>query len=554
MPNLASNYLERQSGGSVVVVPGTWVQLTSNATGISYVSSTASDANGLFQMVNVPAGTYSVATGPTAAGPFESTNNIGYQIAPDTRWFNVLDYGADATGATDSTPAIQQALDACRVAGGGTVFFPLGTYSVITALRTGGFANNACALMPGGDTVLRGQGRGASIIRLANGSPGCSGLLSNNAAIFSPWNVSQEQVTFVDLTIDGNAGNNGADTINGVFIWRQRNWKFHRVQIKDCRGTANSGGAAETFMFYGNGSSELSFVDCDGIQTTGSVSNAFVANGCTMVDYVDCRAIGIGAGAAIGYGFNVGTSAAGSRQVTYTNCKAYLCGQQGYHVDASNVQNVTYTACVAGGLASDIVSGQQFPFTQSQSLGNGGSGWVCTVAAVGIKLVGCISDNNGAHGYDLRAGQFYLDNCSGRNNAAGQGLVFSNTPTARVSGGDYSNNLIGIRFGAVADTANVRITGGPRLSGNATTAIQVNATNYAAPPANVAAPAVPASTVALTSPFGLDARVYVNGGTVTAVALDGVATGQIAGAFIVPAGGTITLTYTVAPTWTWFIF
>jgi len=43
---------------------------------------------------------------------------------------NVLDYGADATGATDSTAAIQAALDA---AAGGTTYFPAGTYIVNSA-------------------------------------------------------------------------------------------------------------------------------------------------------------------------------------------------------------------------------------------------------------------------------------------------------------------------------------------------------------------------------------------------------------------------------------
>ncbi len=39
-------------------------------------------------------------------------------------------YGADNTGATDSTAAIQNAIDACYTAGGGTVFLPSGRYLV----------------------------------------------------------------------------------------------------------------------------------------------------------------------------------------------------------------------------------------------------------------------------------------------------------------------------------------------------------------------------------------------------------------------------------------
>ena len=45
------------------------------------------------------------------------------------RTFNVLDYGADATGAKLATQAIQAAIDACTEAGGGTVVIPEGIYT-----------------------------------------------------------------------------------------------------------------------------------------------------------------------------------------------------------------------------------------------------------------------------------------------------------------------------------------------------------------------------------------------------------------------------------------
>lgn len=48
--------------------------------------------------------------------------------------FNVLDYGADSTGATDTSTAIQAAFDAAAAAGGGTVYLPSGTYLCNTPL------------------------------------------------------------------------------------------------------------------------------------------------------------------------------------------------------------------------------------------------------------------------------------------------------------------------------------------------------------------------------------------------------------------------------------
>jgi len=67
----------------------------------------------------------------------------------------------------------------------------------------------------------------------------------------------------------------------------------------------------------------------------------------------------------------------------------------------------------------------------------------------------------------------------------------------------------------------------------------------------IAAPAVPASGVAQYNNTGQPVTVTVTGGTVTGIAVNGTATGLTSGPILVPANGTITLTYSVAPTWTW---
>ncbi|WP_197085256.1 glycosyl hydrolase family 28-related protein [Saccharothrix sp. ST-888] len=70
-------------------------------------------------------------------------------------------------------------------------------------------------------------------------------------------------------------------------------------------------------------------------------------------------------------------------------------------------------------------------------------------------------------------------------------------------------------------------------------------------PGVFAAPAVPASGAVFQSPAWRDAMVCISGGTVTGVAVDGVATGLTSGPFLLPSGRTIALTYTVTPAWTW---
>jgi hypothetical protein len=71
-----------------------------------------------------------------------------------TGLFNVkLDFGALGNGVANDAAAIQAAIDACEAAGGGTVFFPAGTYMVGSGLTV-----NASHV------VLKGESRGATVL------------------------------------------------------------------------------------------------------------------------------------------------------------------------------------------------------------------------------------------------------------------------------------------------------------------------------------------------------------------------------------------------------
>jgi hypothetical protein len=67
--------------------------------------------------------------------------------------FNVLSYGADATGIADSTDEIQAAINAAQNAGGGVVYMPEGTYLLS---KPGG--QNYGLRITKSDVVLRGAG------------------------------------------------------------------------------------------------------------------------------------------------------------------------------------------------------------------------------------------------------------------------------------------------------------------------------------------------------------------------------------------------------------
>jgi len=69
--------------------------------------------------------------------------------------------------------------------------------------------------------------------------------------------------------------------------------------------------------------------------------------------------------------------------------------------------------------------------------------------------------------------------------------------------------------------------------------------------ATVSSPAVPLTTVPVTNSTGTVVAVTITGGTLTFVFVNGTQAGTTAGTYLVPVGGTISVTYSAAPTWAW---
>jgi len=73
--------------------------------------------------------------------------------------------------------------------------------------------------------------------------------------------------------------------------------------------------------------------------------------------------------------------------------------------------------------------------------------------------------------------------------------------------------------------------------------------------ATVSTPSVPssgtASTNLVTNTTGTVVAVTISAGTLTFVYVNGVQAGAADGTYLVPVGGTISITYSVAPTWAW---
>lgn len=72
----------------------------------------------------------------------------------------------------------------------------------------------------------------------------------------------------------------------------------------------------------------------------------------------------------------------------------------------------------------------------------------------------------------------------------------------------------------------------------------------AAPALFAAAMTLGATGVAVPNPNPVAVSANITGGTVTQIAVSGVNTGQTTGTFTIPPGGTLSVTYSVAPTLT----
>jgi hypothetical protein len=70
----------------------------------------------------------------------------------------------------------------------------------------------------------------------------------------------------------------------------------------------------------------------------------------------------------------------------------------------------------------------------------------------------------------------------------------------------------------------------------------------------IAQPAVPASGAAVQNPNSFPVTVIISGGTATVTSVNGIVVGAGDGTFVVPPYGSISVTYTVAPTWVWSPF
>jgi hypothetical protein len=110
----------------------------------------------------------------------------------------VTDHGADPTGATDSTNAIQAAINAAQTAGGGVVFLPAGIYRVSPQ-----GANAFCLRITSSGVVLRGAGTGQTFLLNTETVMRSKHIIQINGPSGAAWTSAQTPTTLIAADLPG---------------------------------------------------------------------------------------------------------------------------------------------------------------------------------------------------------------------------------------------------------------------------------------------------------------------------------------------------------------
>lgn len=191
-------YVDNAFGGALTFTPGSGVS-------VEYVNnvSSFSERYSVVKVVKRAANTYAVSVEAASRNPLV---------------VNVRDFGATGNGTTTDTTAIQAAIDFCASSGGGTVFFPRGTYQ-------------ASGLTVPSNIRILGVGE-ASVIRAIAGL-GSSTTLLRNATQGSFVN---ENITLESITFDGNGVGLGGtqsrftELVSMSFV---TNLRVHDITVKN---------------------------------------------------------------------------------------------------------------------------------------------------------------------------------------------------------------------------------------------------------------------------------------------------------------------------------
>ena len=457
---------------------------------------------------------------------------------------NVKDYGAIGDGVHDDTAAIQAAIDAVVALGGGRIFFPPGTYVITSTLTT-----------PNTDVVvvLQGAARDLTIIQAAG---------AINGYMYEHWcNGGIE-----DMTWDGNAVANSTVIIGNKSGQSTLSFKQYAVRAT-LKNTVT--GPSGSWVFACWDENQTFQVDTLWLRDVLVEGPSQHAGDAFAVSYVDTC-----------YAKNI------SFRNLYRSPNFYYINQlfaDGLYTDGCQGDNAL--TIDAGVLVANVTNVTAIPKGSAVSA-------PVTVNAPEAHLAN-IKIEGTAGTLNLNVGPAVSQRVYLTNPHVANGIEIFNpltelTVTGGYLGGDGNDSAVVdnspansvtdtvILAGIHCDAHNTSLPMFRSVNGTTWTRAQIRnctMTNYAAPlvgdtltlthpsiagnigynpVGSLTAPAVPASGTAQSNTFNVSVRVYVAGGTVTNIAVNGTDTSLTGGQFLLEPGETITLTYTAAPTWTWF--
>lgn len=526
------------------------------------------------------------------------------------RYEDVKRHGAVGNGVADDTTAISNAIAAARTHGVNTVFFPAGTYKITSPLnaysgmRYIGSGIGVSVLKFSSAGSLRGfvdgegatQGAPMTDVSWSDFTIDGSGVGGTASKAFFVQNMLRARWTNVRAT-QWPATGFGCDFLqDSVFVGCVADNNGRLLNVDDAGasgfGIGTGSYAVESVAVIGcRAYSNKNFGIFFEQQNTANGGSPFFSKGCRVVG---CHASGN----------NYGIGDCGVDGVVVTGCSIEDNTQDGFTVSQGTGGGIGAPG-TAGLVADNVIRGNgrygvfvDYRFKASNSAasryvirGNliaasGVSGVALSTDTITIKdlavvdnlIVGCGA--NGIQTAVLSSGAWQdltieRNKCAsnGQTNVAGatQGVrIDGNTTRLRVRWNDCYDNgspqkqTYGLKFGSSTHTDVMvsendfrnNLTSGADLTGGTFAGLPVFRNNRGLNPKGaVTAPGVPASGSDYTNVTGYDCMVEITGGTVTVVAIGtggGTSTGRTSGMFRVPAGQTIRLTYSVAPSWTWF--
>lgn len=490
--------------------------------------------------------------GPASASAFGSMSPTNF--TQNANWFgkavlNILDYGGDPTGTNDNVAAFTAMQAATAPAFGAMWVIPPGTYKMASAFT----------ITVQGVTV-EGCNWAASVLSSSN--------TTSDTFVVNNWYTSFNRLMFTNSVtkalgycINAPAGYDYCDVSNCFFqgassgsqLFRGINMGNLIMTIRDCR-MINVSDAYVVVSAASNANQYIhALLTSNPTQlTTGGI----VINSTGSLTMSDLDIVNGGPGALL------------------------IAPTTGTSIPSVNVVNSYFDTSTNGLSFNPAGTGNvvRSKFTNCWFGNNTGAGIVITAAGGGIDGItfsNCDFYNNGTAFNGAVAPGGSIDMLASR--FAGNTVAVSLAGSASTYW-QFANNHIGAQAGfGVNGTGIVYTTGtygGLRIQnnyceGNTTnftrgTVTMANYTNYRItdnaginPLQPLAQPTLAATTVATVNNTGLRCSVFITAvGTATVHSVNGVATGLVAGTVgaslgTVDPGGTITMTYTAAPTLVW---